>query len=271
MGVTLDRSGHLGELLAPLLANPAETAVFSDLDGTLAPIVPTPAEAAVPREARELLAALAERYALVGCVSGRRAAEVSELVGLPGLCYIGIHGFERMLPGERVASPDPAIHGQGGAARAFLDRVGEVGLASAGLRLEDKGAIQALHWRGAPDEAAAEARARLLAAEAAGRNLVPHWGRRVLEVRPPVAVDKGTALAQLLEERRLAHCLYAGDDRTDVDAFTTLRELRDTGDLRGAVCVGICSEESPREVCEEADVVLDSPAELLALFELLLG
>lgn len=270
MGATLDRSGHLSQLLAPLVANPAETAVFADVDGTLAPIAATPAEAAVPAETRDLLAALAQRYALVGCVSGRRAAQVRDMVGLPELCYVGIHGFERLLPGDEAASPDPALHGHGRTARAFVEHIGEPRLAGAGLRLEDKGAIQALHWRGAPDEEAAEARARELAAEAAGRNLVPHWGRKVLEVRPPVAIDKGTAIAELLEERRLAACLYAGDDRTDVDAFTTLREMRDTGDLRAAICAGICSEESPREVCEESDVVLDSPAELAALFELLL-
>jgi trehalose 6-phosphate phosphatase len=270
MGATLDRSGHMAELLAPLIAHPAETAVFSDLDGTLAPIAPTPDEAAVPGRAGELLAALAERYALSGCASGRRAAQVREMVGVDGLCYIGIHGFERLLPGELEASPDPALHEHGGAAHGFVEHLGERGLAAAGLRLEDKGAIQALHWRGAPDEAAAEARAREIAADAAGRNLVPHWGRKVLEVRPPVAIDKGTAIAELLEARRLAHCLYAGDDRTDVDAFTVLREMRDAGDLRTAVCVGICSDESPREVCEEADVVLNSPGELLAVFELLL-
>jgi trehalose 6-phosphate phosphatase len=263
------RSGQLATLLAPLRSDPSRTGIFTDVDGTLAPIAPRPGEAAVPEEARELLASLAARYALVGCISGRRASAVMQMVGLPELCYVGNHGFERLLPGESEPRPNPALYGHEGAAADFLAHFDAAELETAGLRLEDKGPIKSLHWRGAPDEAAAEERAREVAREAVGRGLVAHWGRKVLEIRPAVDVDKGTAIAELLQERRMAHGLYAGDDRTDVDAFERLRDLRRAGDLGSAVCVGVASPESPPEVSEEADLVVEGPAGFLAVLRLL--
>jgi trehalose 6-phosphate phosphatase len=145
----------------------------------------------------------------------------------------------------------------------------KTGLGRAGLRVEDKGPIRALHWRGADDEETAEAHARELATEAFGFGLLPHWGRKVLEIRPAVELNKGTALAELLEARGIAHGLYGGDDRTDVDAFRKLRAMTRTGDLKTAVCVGIASAEGPPEVSEEADVVVDGPPGFVAVLRLL--
>jgi trehalose 6-phosphate phosphatase len=271
MAAAPDRRGHAAVLLEPLRSNSESSAVFTDVDGTLAPIVTDPGDAAIPTRAREVLATLADRYALVGCISGRRAAEVRRMVGLERLCYIGNHGFERILPGDTAATPDPALHDHAGAALAYVSRLDRERLDAAGLRLEDKGSIQAFHWRGAPDEGQAEDEASRIAADVAARGLVPHFGRMVLEVRPAVGLDKGTALAELLEARELEHCLYAGDDRTDVQAFTMLREMRSAGDLRTAVCVGIASAESPTEVSTEADFVVATPEEFLAVLELLAG
>jgi trehalose 6-phosphate phosphatase len=254
----------------PLREEPDSTAIFCDIDGTLTPIVERPGEAGVPADARETLEALADRYELVGCVSGRRAAEARELVGVDALAYIGNHGFERLLPGASRAQLDPCLHGHADTVARFVEHLDRGVLEAAGLRLEDKGPIRAFHWRGAPDERAAEATAQELASEAVGRNLVPHWGRKVLEIRPAVEVNKGTALAELLEERRLANALYGGDDRTDVDAFVKLHAMRATGDLRAAVCVGVASAEGPRELIQEADVVVEDTSGFIATLRLLL-
>jgi trehalose-phosphatase len=253
--VPADRRGL--ELLAALRAEPLATALFCDLDGTLAPIVERPEQARVPDATRELLRELAARYGLVGCVSGRRATEVRRIVGIDELLCIGNHGFERLDPGctEPIASPALASHEADVEAFA-AHRVDAAALAGVGIRIEDKGAIRSLHWRGAPDEAAAEQAARAVAAEAVGWSLVPHWGRKVLELRPPVGLDKGTAVAEQIEERRMRAALYAGDDRTDVDAFRALEAMRATGDLRVAVRVAIASDEGPVELREEADLVV---------------
>ena len=264
------KAGNIAKLLDPLKGEPGASAVFCDIDGTLAPIVERAADARVAAETGELLGRLADRYALVGCLSGRPATEARELVGRDELVYIGNHGFERLFPGDSKATLDPAVRGHENDAVAFLAQHADVTrLDRAGLRVEDKGPIRALHWRGADDEEAAEAHARELATEAFGFGLLPHWGRKVLEIRPAVELNKGTALAELLEERGIAHGLYGGDDRTDVDAFRKLRAMTRTGDLKAAVCVGIASAEGPAEVSEEADVVVDGPPGFVALLGLL--
>ncbi len=253
-------------MLDRLAAEPGASALFFDVDGTLAPIVSRPEDSEVPAATRELLAGLAARYALVGCVSGRPALDARHLVGLADLIYLGNHGFERLPPGTEDPEPDPRLSGHAETARRFIERTGAERIAAAGLRLEDKGAIQALHWRGAEDEAASEAAAVAIGAEAkALRNLVLHRGRKVIELRPPVAINKGTALMSLLEEAQVTHCLYAGDDRTDVDAFDVLHAMRANRDLETAVCVGVVAGESPPEVRGHADVTVDSPEDLLEL------
>ncbi len=69
----------------------------------------------------------------------------------------------------------------------------------------------------------------------------------------------------LLEETKISHCLYAGDDRTDVDAFDVLHAMRVNRDLETAVCVGVIAAESPPEVRDHADLTVDSPEALLEL------
>ena len=135
------------------------------------------------------------------------------------------------------------------------------------VRLEDKGPIFAFHWRGAPDEAAAEKRVEEVARAADAEGLSTHWGRKVLEVRPPVAIHKGQAVRRLLEGHRVSAALFAGDDRTDLDGFQALEDLRDEGSLESIVRVGVRSEDGPREILERADVTVDGVggfAEVLA-------
>jgi trehalose 6-phosphate phosphatase len=248
--------------------DPAHAAIFTDVDGTLAPIVPRPDQAAVPPRASELLAQLSERYGLVACVSGRRAEEARQLVGVDRIAYAGNHGLELLLPGEEAPRLDPALQGREGDAAGFVSGLAAA-LAEAGLRLEDKGPIQALHWRGAGDDRAAEARAHEIAAEAGRAGLELRWGRKVLELRPPGGGGKDAAVAALLATDGVTAAVYAGDDRTDLDAFRRLRELSESGELEAAVCVGIVSDEGPREIAEEADLTVDGPAGWLALLEAL--
>src|SRR5262249_20346941 len=89
--------GGVDAALEALRAAPARPALLTDVDGTLAPIVARPELAAVPTAVSELLARLSERYALVGCVSGRRAEEARRLVGVEGIAYAGNHGLELLL------------------------------------------------------------------------------------------------------------------------------------------------------------------------------
>jgi trehalose 6-phosphate phosphatase len=253
--------------LEPLRADPPRAAILTDVDGTLAPIVERAEEAAVPVAARAVLARLSERYGLVGCVSGRRAEEARRLVGLDQLAYAGNHGLELLLPGDERLRPDPSLAGQETAARQFLAGFDVDALGAIGLRVEDKGPIQALHWRGAEDENGAEARAHEIANAAGHAQLEPRWGRKVLELRPLGGGGKDAAVSALLADAALNVAVYAGDDRTDLDAFRRLCELRESGGLAHAVCVGIASPEAPPELSEEADLTVDGPAGWLAILE----
>lgn len=254
-------------LLEPLRVAPQRAAVLTDVDGTLAPIVERAEQAAVPAAAREALAALSTRFGLVGCISGRRALEARRLVGLDDLAYAGNHGLELLLPGEREPRPDPSVVGRETEAGDFLAGLDQDRLATVGLRREDKGPIQALHWRGAGEEAKAERRAHEIAIEAGKAGLEPRWGRKVLELRPLRGGGKDNAVASLLAEEGLDRAVYAGDDRTDLDAFRRLRELREGGDLAAAACVGIASPEAPAELAEEADLTVDGPPGWLRILE----
>lgn len=268
----------LDQLLAPLRRNPAHSAILTDVDGTIAPIVADPAEARVPEATRELLRALAKRYGLVGCLSGRRALDARRVVGLDELAYSGNHGFELLLPGETEVRPDPSLDGHEADAPRFVDGLDRAELERAGIRTEDKGAIVALHWRGAPNEAAAESLAQEIASEAEWEGLVPHRGRKVLEIRPNVAINKGIAVAALISSHPAAtntaaesidHALYGGDDRTDVDAFAALRTLHEDDELETAVCIAVASDEAPPEVSEVADITVPGPEGFVHVLEAL--
>ena len=268
----------LDQLLAPLRRDPARSAILTDVDGTIAPIVTRPSEAKVPEHTRELLRGLAKRYALVGCLSGRRALDARRVVGLDQLAYSGNHGFELLLPGDSEVRPDPSLDGHEGDAPRFVDGLNRADLDAAGLRIEDKGAIVALHWRGSPNETGAESLASEIASAAEWEGLVPHRGRKVLEIRPNVAINKGIAVAALIQPHAAAtntaagsidHALYGGDDRTDVDAFAALRTLQDDGELETAVCVAVASEESPPEVAAAADLTVPGPEGFVRVLEAL--
>jgi trehalose 6-phosphate phosphatase len=256
--VTGESGAARSRLVDALRADPARTAILTDVDGTLAPIVERPELAAVPARAAELLSALSERYGLVACVSGRQALEARRLVGVEGIAYAGNHGFELLGPGEDEPAFDPAIEGRERQAEEFLAGL-DGALEEAGLRREDKGPIQALHWRGAADERAADDRAHEIAADAGRAGLEPRWGRKVLELRPVGGGGKDAAVAALLTGTGVSTAAYAGDDRTDLDACRRLRELREEGGLATTVCIGVLSAEAPAELSEESDLTVEGP------------
>jgi trehalose 6-phosphate phosphatase len=262
----------LDQALEPVRADPTRAAVLLDVDGTLAPIVRHADDAHVPEPTRGILIRVAEVYAVTACVSGRRAAVARRIVSIGSISYVGNHGAELLRSGgtEPELSPEWAAGGE--RVRAFEARVwNDPGLARQRVRREDKGEIAAFHWRGAPDEEAAEAAVRDIARRAEAEGLATHWGKKVLEVRPPVPVDKGAGIAWLLEgSPDVRAALYVGDDTTDLDAFRGLRALVSDGRLDAAVCVGVRSDETPPELEREADMLVDGPPGVRSVLEALL-
>jgi trehalose 6-phosphate phosphatase len=260
----------LVEALEPIRADRDHAAVLLDIDGTLAPIVRHAADAHVPEATRTLLIEIARRYGVVGCVSGRRASTARQIVAIGTIAYIGNHGGELLRPGSIRPEVDGELAAWTERVKAFAARVYTPEHQRLRVRSEDKESIAAFHWRGAPDEEAAASAVREIARRAEEEGLVVHWGRKVLEVRPPVLLDKGLGIEALLRGSAVAAALYVGDDATDLDAFRGLRGLVDSGELTSALCVAVSSDEAPPALAREADIAVDGPSGVRGLLEALL-
>lgn len=236
----------------------APAGLFTDVDGTISPIAPEPHLAAVLPEARLALDELRSRLAVVGVVSGRPLASLRNFVGVPGLVYVGNHGFEMLDGGEPTIIPN---------ARPWLPVVQQAAmelaptLAEPGVLLEDKGITLSLHYRLAADHAAA--RLRILAAidaSPAASRLLAESGRMVVNLLPPVPASKGSALRTLATAFDLRSLVYFGDDLTDVTAFKALADLRQEG--RHTLSVAVAAQEAAPEVAAAADLAVARPEDV---------
>lgn len=241
------------------------SALITDIDGTISAIAPTPAEAFVHPEARVALEILAGRLAAVAVVSGRAPEAGAAMVGLPDLIYIGNHGLERIMRGavwthQTAEAARPAI----AAALAEVAVAVHATQDAPWLLVENKGVTGTLHYRLAENPAAAAALLEQLARAAAARHgLRVSPGRMIVELRPDMAVNKGTAIHDLVNDLGLRGVVFFGDDATDVDGFRTLRALRETGQV-ATLNVGVMGPETPDIVREAVDVTVSSVAETAA-------
>lgn len=199
--------------------------------------------------AREVLVALVERYALVGILTGRRSDEIVAVLDVPGLRSYGLYGLEGNAP-EPVTGVVRSVE----AAATAIPRAW----------VEDKGVSIAVHYRQAPDPAAA--RSALLAAlrpVAAGSGLELIEGKMVVELVPPGRPMKGGAIERLAGEHALQAVVYAGDDHADLDAFAALDRLRSGGLV--TVKVAVRGVETPPALVHAANLVVEEPAGLVEL------
>jgi trehalose 6-phosphate phosphatase len=259
----------LAAALRPVTADPRRAAILCDIDGTLAPIVTRAEEAHVPDTASRLLGRAARRYGLVACISGRAAADARRLVGVGGITYAGSHGAELLEPGASRPRISPAFESWAGRVGGFVAERDDRELRRLRIRIERKGPIVAFHWRGVPDDDAARTRLEGVAQEAEAAGLDFHWGRKVLEVRPPVPVDKGQAVHELVERSGVRAALFGGDDATDLDAFAALDSLLADGKLDSAIKIGVRSSEGPAGIVEQADHLVDGTTGFVAVLETL--
>ncbi len=190
-----------------------------DFDGTLAPIVDEPELAEMSAGVRSVLAILKERCP-VAVLSGRSLEDLRKRVGLPGILCAGNHGAERD-GGEGRSGNRTSLE-------AFLCEARRTFAALPGVRIEDKGLTASVHFR----QVEPVLQGKFLSlfetlARTQGDKVQLSAGRKVFDVRPQGAMDKGESVRQLLEERgkgMFPICL--GDDTSDESAF---RALRGTG------------------------------------------
>jgi trehalose 6-phosphate phosphatase len=211
-----------------------------DIDGTLSPIAPTPREARLYPGAADLLRT-AQEHAHVGIITGRSVVDGVRLVNVDGLTYIGTHGLEwRVEKGtgqynvELIPQAFPYVE----PGKALLD-IAERELAGlSGIMVERKSVGGAIHYRLAPDPE--QARIHILATLAVPTqhaHMRLGEGKYVIEVLAPLTVNKGEALRRFVEQFGLAGIIFAGDDRTDLDAVLEVKRLRQEGFAAHAIVV----------------------------------
>jgi trehalose 6-phosphate phosphatase len=245
--------------------DPGRAGAFLDFDGTLSEIVAVASDARPVAGARELLAALAAKLAVVAVVSGRSARQLVEWLG-PDTEIWGVYGAQRSV-GERVELTDALRPHAEDMARVRAEAaraVAEAGLDS--VVVEDKEVVVTLHWR-----AVAPADRTRVAHVVAGiaRGLAERYGlvedgtRFSRELRPPVELSKAAVVLGRARERALEAVMFVGDDTVDLAAFDALDELASEG--VAAVRVAVRSDDSPPELIRRADVVVEGPGGVLEL------
>lgn len=241
------------ERLRSWVQDPDKVAVLTDIDGVLAPIVPTPDMSEVPEELRELLRHLSGRCRVVAGVSGRAAKDALRLVGLDEVVYYGNHGFEILRDDEVEIVPEAAPYKE---AVEEIERRAREELEPLGAFVEEKGITASIHYRNASPEVGERCK-EFVEREGERLELRITVGRGVVEARPPIRADKGTATRKVVEEYEPGKALFMGDDTTDLDAFRELEALREEGMLSEILRIGVKSEEGPPEIVSEADLVVE--------------
>ena len=229
--------------------------LITDFDGTISEIVDSPRGATISPAIRSYLSILSKRLDVVACVSGRQVEELRRMVGVSGVVYIGNHGLEwweaecfRPVDGlSQYTEKVKVIEGE-------LESL----LAIEGIFFENKGPSLSIHYRLCLDREGV--RGEVLKAidgstEARGFQIME--GRMVVELRPPIGVNKGSAVLELVDGYRLQGGIYIGDDITDVDAFRAIR----SGSLDG-LAVSVIANETPRGLGEEVDLYLNGVADV---------
>lgn len=227
--------------------------LITDVDGTISETAPTPQEARVSPLCQRYLAALATHLTLVAAVSGRPATQIRDMVGIDGMVYIGNHGMERWKRNQPEFSP--RSHKYLGVMQSVVEELAPL-LAMEGVSIENKGVTATIHYRLSLEPQIAERKIlNTVETSALARGLRITRGRMAIDLAPPIDVNKGTAVLDLIREYNLHGGLYLGDDSTDIDAFRAVRNASRGSDFQG-FAIGITSPEMPESLIREVDFTL---------------
>lgn len=234
--------------LLPLLGK-QPLGIVSDIDGTLSPIVPDPEEARITPRCLALLHDLLARGVRVALVTGRALEKARSMARVEGVAFAANHGLNLWIDGKEETLEE---------ARDYAIKAGELlrdirPLDHVGVTIEDKGPVLAFHYRRAPDPGTARsAILDAIRASPLSSEFQLQEGRKLIELRPPLPLDKGTALQALARRLHMAAILCLGDDTTDLDMFRGVRELRESGEVPGT-SVAVAGEEAAPVLMEAAD------------------
>ncbi len=262
MEVQLAENDLAVEVFNLFVARPA--GLLSDIDGTLSRISNDPSAAIVDPQIRITLAEIVSQLDIVGVVTGRSAAEAARMVNLEGVICLGNHGMEQIQHGEVVVAPGASEYVQ--PMKRVLDEARSK-IHDPLIYFENKGVTGSIHYRNASRPSLARDQILDVVNPLVAREkLRLSHGRMVIELRPPIDLNKGTALESVVEEFGLRSILFMGDDVTDLDAMRAVKRLRDANQVVG-LSIGVIGPETPQEVTRESDRLVhgvDGVSELLA-------
>ncbi|MDF0673957.1 MAG: trehalose-phosphatase [Nitrospira sp.] len=191
-----------------------------DFDGTLAKIVRDPPAARMTRPIRVRLEELAKR-APTAIISGRSVEDLRSRVGTAVPHLIGNHGSEG--PHTRQEDIQQVRETSSGWLQLINERFQDE-LARSGVLVEEKFYSLSFHYRTVDHRDEARALISRIVAELSPPPRIV-LGKSVVNVMPPTASHKGTALLEYMRRLNCSSALYVGDDETDEDVFA-LRDAR---------------------------------------------
>jgi len=249
---------HLDELES--FKEDYNSAIITDIDGTISEIVATPSQAVVHPEIKDTMEKIADKFKYTGVMTGRSINNALEMVGSKKLIYIGNHGLEQYKNGKIIIDPEvnkyiPLIKKL---AEDIEKQLSEYNC----ILFQDKKLSFTVHYRLC--ENGEEIRKKALKAIKSikeSKSLKIAEGRKVIEIRPPIGHDKGTILQKFISDNNIKKIIYLGDDITDSDAFKKLNELKDKKGVESFTIV-VISKETPNYVKESADFYVNSVGEV---------
>ena len=249
--------------VSAVVSTPHRAAVLTDFDGTLAPIVDDPAGANPLPDVPAVLASLAAHVGKAAVISGRPVQYLIEALGgaaESGLVLSGSYGLERYERGMR------AVHDEALAWVPAVEALADLADAQApeGVYVERKGLSVTIHVRPAPQHL--EWARQWAIAQSHDSGLALHEARMSFELRPPVHIDKGTIVAELV--KGVGTACFLGDDVGDLAAFDALDRAQAEG--VAVLRVGVQSTEVPQDIAARADVLVAGPEGALAFLRRLI-
>jgi trehalose 6-phosphate phosphatase len=240
-----------------------------DIDGTLSPIAPTPDDARLYPHVTNLLRQASE-HAHVAIMTGRTINNGAAMVNVEGLTYIGTHGLEwsNGLPTKHSVRIDPEAEAYIEPSKILLDLADQNLTHLPGLLVERKFVGGSIHYRlcSNPEEARQTILA-LLQEPAKQFNLLLSEGKRVIEIKAPVSMNKGKAIRRFTQIFALRAIVFAGDDRTDLDAIMEVASLKKEG-IAGLSIV-VQHFDTLKLLLENADIIVQEVEGMVELLQVI--
>ncbi len=238
-----------------------------DIDGTLSPLVPTPDEAQLYPGAADLLAQ-AKKYAHVCIITGRAVTDGAKMVNVDGLTYIGTHGLEWSdgLPASHPVELLPEALAYVAPGQKLLDIADKQLGSLPGIIVQRKQVGGTIHYRRSADPEQTRARIFATLTEPAQQtHMRLRDGKYAVEVLAPLSIHKGQALQRYVKQHALQSIIFAGDDRTDLDAVLEIAQLRQQG--LAAYAIVVQAPDTLPELLAHADRVVQGVGEMVQLLE----